>query len=158
ASLKRVRSAADGTFSFEDVDAGESVIRATAGDLTGGPVPVRAPGDPVLVRLDLGAALVVHVVEDSGKPVPDAEVGLLDDPSRFVRTDGAGLAALSGVPAGNVGVTVSGAGHATSEVTAGAAPGMKVELTVILRQGYAVSGAVIDGGGRPVAGAQVGVR
>jgi hypothetical protein len=158
ASPRTVRSAADGTFTFEDVDAGESVIRATAGDLTGGPVPVHAPGDPVLIRLDLGAALVVHVVEGSGRPVADAEVGLVDDPSRLVRTDAAGLAALSGVPAGTVGVTVSGAGYATSEVTAGAAPGMKVELTVTLRQGYAVSGAVIDGAGRPVAGAQVGVR
>jgi len=158
ASPKTVVSAADGTFTFEDVDAAEYVIRATAGDLTGGPVPVRAPGDPVLVRLNPGAALVVRVVEDSGKPVVDAEVGLVDDQTRIVRTDGAGLATLRGVPAGNVGVTVSGAGYATSEIAADAAPGMKVELTVTLRPGYAVSGSVIDGSSRPVAGAQVGVR
>lgn len=158
ASPKTVVSAADGTFTFEDLDAAEYVIRATAGDLTGEPVPVRAPGDPVLVRLNLGAALVVHVVDEGGKPVVDAEVGLLDDQPRIVRTDGAGLATLRGVRAGNVGITVSGAGYATSEVTADAAPGIRVELTVTLRQGYAVSGSVIDGGGRRVAGAQVGVR
>lgn len=158
ASAKTLRSGADGTFAFEDVDAAEYLIRATAGNLTGGPVLVRAPGDLILLRLELGVELIVHVVEDGGRPIASAEVGLIDDAARIARTDGTGLAILKGVHAGMVGVTVSGAGYATSEVTADAPPGTKLELTVTLRQEYAVSGSVIDGGGQPVAGAQVNVR
>lgn len=150
-----VSAGADGRFVFPDVDAIQYVLRATAGALTSGPVPARAPG-PILIRVEPGGTLAVHVVTDGGVPLPGAEVGL-DDTTAIAKTDATGTATLPAVH-GSARVAVSSPGYATSERLVEAPPGKTAELTVALRRGYAVSGVVVDAAHHPVSGARVGAR
>lgn len=113
-------------------DGAEALLLAEAADLA--PAVVRVAEDGTLVA----GALV------SGGLVP-------------VRTDGSGLAAVRGLPAGEgtvLKVTASGFLPAEQPIPRSEAE----EVTVTLRPGVVVRGRVVDAGGEPLVGARASVR
>lgn len=146
----------DGTFAFDKLTGRTYHLVASTGQLVGGPVSYRLTptSDPVVIRLSEGATVIVSVLDDTGRPLGDAEVRDGDD--RAARTDAQGKATLAPVRPGFVGVVARATGYApTSGFTTIGSAGATGQLTITLRKGFAVSGRVVDDAGRPVAKAKV---
>lgn len=148
----------DGSFAFDKVVGREYALRAVGGNKVGGPVQYRLTetSDPVVIRLGEAAKLVVTVVTTDDKPVEGAEVRVTGLGEHSARTTADGKATLEPVHPGwiNVQVTADGyaPGHGFTQIGAGGVTGT---LKVRLRKGVAVSGRVIDEGGKPIAKARV---
>ena len=145
---------ADGSFFFDDLSAATYALTAETADQYGEDRDVRLTddSDPVELLLRRGPTLVVHVVELTGAPIAGARVESND---RSATTDRDGLARLRGVELGHVSVTVTAVGHAPGGdwVQSGDDPAVTLERTVVLAQGSAVTGIVVDARGQRVAGA-----
>jgi uncharacterized GH25 family protein len=151
-------SEGDGTFAFDKVVGREYTLTASAGERVGGPVSYRltAKSDPVVIRVSLGAKVIVEVTGDDGQPVANASVKLQDFAETTKPTGADGTVALAPVHPGWVGVEVSAAGYAVAngfgQVGSG---GATLTIHVKLHKGVAVSGRVVDEAGKPIAKAHV---
>lgn len=150
---------ADGSFAFEQLAPGIYDVAAVHGEQIGGPISYRlsARGDPALIRLGGGAAVVVHVVDADAQPIAGARVAVLvGAPARTVRTDARGVARLApvGIDSVIVEATADGYGPARGNTTVGA-PGATLDITVALRRGFPITGRVVNERGAPLANVQV---
>jgi len=149
-------SEADGSFAFDDVPAGSYDVSAALGDAFAEvqQVELDANSEPVALRLKRGPTLVVHVVDERGRPFAGAsvEVG-----RRSFTTPVSGTVRIRGVDTDDESVDVRAAGRARVHrlVQTTADPAATVECTFTLRAGSAMAGIVLDGAGRPVADAAV---
>lgn len=162
-----VRTGADGAFRVA-VPAGEEPFleAAAAGHI---PLAARAvkPGErePVELALEPSATLSGIVVDGAGRAVAGARI--LSDPPRDRVFPSPWTAAVSGPdgrfrltglrPSGAYRLTAGRAGFVRTEKTARTAPAGQPSETVriVLEEGQAVSGRVVDESGRPLAGAVV---
>jgi protocatechuate 3,4-dioxygenase beta subunit len=121
-----------------------------------------APGtvrEGIELHLAAAASLRGTVRRSDGAPAPGAEVRVAAADGRALAaavTDAGGGYAVSGLPAGTVSV---GAGAGEARGTAGPVElpaGGEIRLDVVLGSGT-LAGVVVDGAGRPVAGAAVAV-
>ncbi len=116
-------------------------------------------GGPVAVALERGTRLRVRVVDESGAPVPGAEVVVLSragnsEARRTAVTDAQGVAVTAPVAAGVAEVHAHRAGYAWG--SAGAeAPGNSTEVRVTLRRGHSLHLVVDDPWGVPLPGVSV---
>jgi protocatechuate 3,4-dioxygenase beta subunit len=108
---------------------------------------------PVKVEVPAPAPLPGKVIDtETRQPIADAWVWAQDDPGRFVRTDGQGGYSIQGND-----LEIAAAGH-LSEVVDDAIPWPEGGLPPIaLDPAVALIGTVVDGEGRPAAGAEVTV-
>lgn len=126
------------------------------------------PGSRTLhvVRLREGAGLRIRVRNAEGLPVSGAKVKVEFDPSSGARgesgqlpfrakTDGAGLAGFSELPAGEAELRVQHVDYLSHRGKARISTGETKELDVMLERGLEITGRVVDAEGRPVAGAWV---
>jgi RNA polymerase sigma-70 factor (ECF subfamily) len=123
--------------------------------------PERAPVAPVPAPTAVpeSTALLVRVVwADDGMPAPD--VGLIlrpeNDPRgaravQFLRSDEKGELRLASLAPGRVRIEADRGGSVTADVVAG----VETEVRFELAAGVTVEGTVSDGGGAPLAGAEV---
>jgi uncharacterized GH25 family protein len=146
----------DGTFSFDKLVGRTYGLTASAGDLVGGPVSYKLTekSDPVVIRIGAGAAVVVTVTDDEGKPLGGATVKV--DEEKSETTDDKGVATLKPVRPGWIGVIASKDGYADevgfTTVGTGGATGA---IAIKLRKGYFVTGHVVDEHAKPIAKARV---
>lgn len=151
---------ADGSFAFDRLVPRAYWLSAHRGDATAGPLQhdLRPTSEPVVVRLVVGAVIEATVVAaDTGAPIAGAAVAV--DRGLASATTGAdGRARLVGAPRGMLlGVRAAAPGRAPGieTVLVPDAPGGVASALIALHAGAAVSGVVVEVGGRPVAGASV---
>lgn len=152
-------SEADGSFVFEKLVPRTYALTARSGDQIGGPVmhKLTASSDPVAIRLRKGALLRVSAVDEADAPIRGVTIELRDNEKQEKTTDEAGLAVFDGVSTGFVIVAARSDKHALTltPVQIADTPGIEVATRIVLREGAAVRGKVVDGDGKPVAGASV---
>jgi hypothetical protein len=160
-----VTTASDGAFAFDALPEGTYQVWATRGDLAARAQRVpRLGGGPfgtVELRLEPATIVIGRVVDGDRRQgvVADVEIrpvpggGADDEPARLARSAADGVFRIEGVPDGRwiadgwapgwvaVGGVEFDAGRGVPEVE--------------LARGGIVEGTVVDGSGRPVAGAQV---
>lgn len=149
-------SEADGTFSFDKLVGRTYGLTAQTADLVGGPVSYKLTetSDPVVIRIGAGASVIVTVTDEDQKPIAGATVKVGEEKTET--TDEKGIAKLSPVRPGWVGVVASKDGYADEAAftTVGAA-GATGTIALRLRKGFFVSGKVVDERGKPIAKARV---
>lgn len=161
------RSQADGSFHFDKLVSRTFTVSGRAGTLVGSTFyKLTSTSDPVVLRLRQGATVAVHVQDEAAHPVAGARIRTDgdDDPrdSTWLATsDAEGRALVTGVPGGWERFIAEAPGYAQGQGMAvvgepNADPRLSsAEVTIVLRKGVAVSGRVLDGAGKPVAGARV---
>lgn len=163
----RARSSPDGSFEVADLAPGSYELQVSHPQYSPGRAVVTLPAsgrlDGVEVRLEPGVKIRGRVLDESGAPVADAFVLLLDPQSgapvpgdprgRMTGTDGA--FELAGVAPGTWSLVASAAGYAPSapvvvDATAGAenvvlrvTPGGRVEATVVESSGAPAAGVPV---------------
>ncbi|RMG95102.1 MAG: carboxypeptidase regulatory-like domain-containing protein [Deltaproteobacteria bacterium] len=167
---REVRAGADGRFSFEGVPGPWFALDARAAGPSGAwaaaPVDVDAADGavpPVELRLEPAGALTVRVTDPAGRAVAGAYVsvrrGPLDALPRRARTDATGEVRLDALAAGAVEVAAHADGLlAAAPVPAKVVAGATRTVTVRLGAPGVLEGRVVDGAGRPVAGAEIVLR
>ncbi|HEX3528093.1 MAG TPA: carboxypeptidase regulatory-like domain-containing protein, partial [Thermoanaerobaculia bacterium] len=166
---RHVHAAADGRFSLRVFGTGEvTVDAAAAGHLSS---PAQARPDEQLVTCALRPATVLNgmVTDETGHPVPGAEIRAqqadrrrpqADDSSLSVRSGADGRFRLAGLAAGEMfEVTAQREGFATATLPVEAShAGKSSPLRIVLRRGALLAGRVVNAGGEPVAGAEIILR
>lgn len=151
-----VASEADGSFAFDGLPEGRYDVIAEHGDQYAETQDVRLDdtSEPVILTLGRGPTLVVHVTDAHGQPIPGAAVEIM---SRTFVTRPDGTARIRGVASDEEYVIVSAAGHARvrERVTTSDDPAATIEWTVVLADGAAIAGTVVDQDGKPVPEAYV---
>lgn len=160
---RTTRSQADGSFAFDKLIPRHFTLHAQGGDLVGAMrYRLTSTSDPAIVRMRRGTRVLVRVLDEAGAPIAGAEVRAplmyLEEVAEEVRTGADGKATLRGL--GNLpwgAIRASAAGYAPSSTNAFPDVSERGETSVqiTLRRGVAVSGAVRDEKGSPVAGAKI---
>ncbi|MCW5805648.1 MAG: carboxypeptidase regulatory-like domain-containing protein [Deltaproteobacteria bacterium] len=148
----------DGTFVFEKLLGRTYRLTAKNKELIGGPsvCKLTAKSDPCRIQLAEAAAVEVTVVDEQKAPVAGAEVHDGDRMHGVATTDARGVATLRPVHPGWLAVVATFGGYApASAFTTVGSAGALAKVTIVLRKGFAVSGRVLDEGGRPIANAHV---
>lgn len=160
------RSQADGSFFFDKLVARRFTLSARAGARVGSvQTKLTSTSDPVVLRVRAGATVAVLVHDEAEKPIGGATVRLegsedFGASAPTATTSAEGKALLTGVEGGWTSVVAEAPGYArgaVSSLVGAASPDGKpvAELSLTLLRGVAVSGQVVDEGGKPVAGARV---
>jgi uncharacterized GH25 family protein len=146
-------SSADGTFVFEKLISRSYEIRAKAGELIGGPQMFRptANSAPVVISLREGAHIFVTVVDAANAPVVNAEVRIVGEDAIAV-TDEKGEAKVTTHP-GWVALEATAENRAPRRVHMPL--GSTARITIVLHEGFAVSGRVVDEERKPIANARI---
>ncbi|NVB76910.1 MAG: hypothetical protein HOV81_00815 [Kofleriaceae bacterium] len=148
----------DGTFAFDKLVGREYALVARTADDVGGPIQYKLTesSDPIVIRLAAGATLVVTVSDDAGKPIEGADVKLASMTERVTKTSADGVAKIKPVTSGWASVQASAAGYAPNNAfTQLGGAGSTGNLKVTLHKGFAVTGRVIDEGGKPIEKAHI---
>ena len=120
-----------------------------------------APAPKITVRLRAGATLDVRLSTPDGEPVAQAVVSHGDKYGGGPATQtqhAPGVYRLTGLPEGELEITIESEGWLTRTVTAKTVAGKVTELAVVVDAGAALAGVVKDEEGRPVEGIEVGLR
>jgi hypothetical protein len=153
---------ANGVFVFSSLPVRSFRLEAQAGDLYAGPVETRLgpQPEPIVLRARRASRLEVEVrAAGKGTPVAGARVELRSTLVWRAESDANGLAVLTGVGPGARPLRVEAPGFAPAAELVPTEPGAAVQrVQVRLSAGAAVSGRVLDPGGRPVEGARVWPR
>ncbi|CAN5906672.1 hypothetical protein BH11MYX3_BH11MYX3_12630 [soil metagenome] len=145
----------DGSFSFDKLVGRTYALEASSGKLIGSATyKLVDKGDPVVIRLSEGAALVVTVVDDDTQTIAGADV--TTDEDHTAKSNAEGKAKLEPVHPGWVSVQAQAAGYAAaSAFTTVGSSGATGQVMITLHKGFAVSGKVIDEAGKPIVKAKV---
>lgn len=157
---RSVRSEADGSFVFTGLLPRTFSLSASADDRIAGPtvVALTARTEPVILRVQ--AATTVEVLAFDAltqHAIPGATVEVREPLPAQATTGPRGVARLRGIGPGQHRLVVTAAGYAPSfpVLMSSGRPETVQSLVVTMQPGVAVSGRVVDGDGRPVAGATV---
>ena len=161
------RTDADGRFELEDLARARWRLTVRAQDHVSRDdieLTVRPPETPpdLTIQLERGATLRGRITGPDGEAVTDARIQRRRTETassvRFVTVGGASAAdgrfSLDGLPLGPLSLSFSAEGYLEAvrdlEIQAG-----ENQLDVQLDRGFSISGVVVDGEGRPVAGAEM---
>ena len=149
-------SARDGAFEFENLIGRTYEVRALAGDLVGGPQVIRLVDQdtPMVIKLREGAYVLVTVVDATRTPIANALIRVVGDDSTTA-TDAKGQARITAHP-GWVAVEATGRGYAPRRVSVtSASSGTTSPITIVLHEGFEVSGHVLDQDRHPIPNARI---
>ncbi len=178
-----VRTKRDGTYEIRGLAAGSFDLHVTAKDYVGvtktTPVVPEA-SEHVVEVIDLDArtpsqnAIAVRVTDDTGRPIPGANVlatsmlwgvhmavgpeiaGVRDVREGRTQTDERGQAALRGLPAETYDVVVMAKGFETmAQAAVAVSHDRTTNLVFRMKPGVAITGVVLDPDGRPLEAAYV---
>ncbi|HLL23755.1 MAG TPA: hypothetical protein VK427_16565 [Kofleriaceae bacterium] len=152
---RTVTSARDGTFEIENLVGRTYEVRAQAGELFGGPQVIRlAEGSaPMTIEVHEGARVLVNVVDVTRAPVARSSVRVIDG-ATAATTDADGRTTLTAHP-GSLAIEATARGYAPRRVSVTASTGVTSRVTIVLREGFEVSGRVVDQARTPVPYARV---
>jgi len=147
----------DGTFAFDKLFGRSYSLAATSGELVGSlEFNLTSASGPAVIHLRAGVSLEITIVDEPGKPIAGASVHEGGEEEPVVTTDDKGIAKLKAIKPGWIRIDASAPGYApNSTVTTVGSAGGSGTVQITLRKGYAVSGKVIDEGGKPVVNAKV---
>lgn len=156
-----VRADPKGAFRIPTLPEGRYQVYAWRADLAARAVRVTrlgaGPFAPVELRLEAGAVVVGTVIDrDEGTGIVAAvelRPSTGDSPPRYARTGPDGVFRIEGVPTGRWIADAFAPGYESLggvELDAG-----KGTLQLVLERGAAIEGRVVDGAGKPIAGASV---
>jgi protocatechuate 3,4-dioxygenase beta subunit len=160
-------SAADGTFRFEGLAAGEHEVSAQEPDgRAWRRVEVVAPSEGARLVLPRRGSISLRVRAPGGVPLTECTVTVVDPISRF--QNGFGLSSARGkdpgdefraaASAGTCTVTVQAPGFVTLSRDVEVAPGADTSLgELVLDPGLSIEGSVVDAQGHAIDGAVVGL-
>ncbi len=144
-----VTSDRDGGFAIENLLERSYEVRAQAGDLIGSRViRVTAHSEPLVIELNEERHVMVTVVDASRVPIANAALRVIGS-DHVVATDAKGRARITTHPREGE-LEITAAGYAPRRVS--------VADTIVLREGFAVSGRVVSDAGAPIANARVCAR
>lgn len=157
---------ADGRFVVDGVPPGlwNVHVRTPSGHVgrTASPIEVRASADfEVTLVVEAAATIRGRVETAAGAPVASARitaVGVEGSRRRSVHADAHGTFRMADLPANTYTLQAEGAGGAPSEETVHLAPGESLDVVLALAPAGTVRLEVVDGGGRPIAGALLHAR
>jgi len=164
---RHVRTAADGRFSLRVFGAGEVTLDAAAAGHLHSSAEARPEDSSVTLTLQPSAALAGIVVDESGRPVPGAEIQarraegrFSDAPTQVPMLSGAdGRFRLAGLTAGlTYEVTARRDGFAPASVPVDVPITARAPLRIVLRRGSSMAGRLVTAAGEPVAGADLILR
>jgi hypothetical protein len=143
-----------GRFALENLIGRSYNVRAQVGDLIGGPQVIRVTphSEPMMIELREGPHVMVTVVDMTRAPIANASVRVIGSAS-VTTTDAAGTTRLTTHP-GNLAIEATSEGFAPGEGRAVACSGT-CRVTIVLREGFVVSGRVLDEARRPIANARI---
>ena len=157
----------DGRFTIRGLPAGTVSLRATApgfreARLVGLEIAPDAPLEGLELALEEAAVLAGTVRDADGAPLPGARVSLArgeaaDGPFAAAVADDAGAFRLEGLEPGPARAEAEHPGHRRAARSLDLAPGEN-RADLVLEQGLAVAGRVVDDAGAPVAGVEVAVE
>lgn len=157
---RETTSEEDGSFAFDGLVARDYDVVASSAGGTAGPVTTQltADSEPVILRLRAAGSLTVTVVDAAtGEGISGAAVELRASLVIAAKTDGDGVASLSGIGQQWYVLNVSASGYApnASMFDLAGDPSVAQRRTVEMLRGAPVSGRVVDESGKGVAGARV---
>jgi hypothetical protein len=144
-------SAADGSFTIVDLDAGSFILRARAGDGSEGVARVAAGQKGVVIRLQRAGAIEGTLVGFTTQPEVRAVRQAGFSPPAFATVDGTSAFHLRGLSAGTYQIAAIGADNDAQMVDVAA--GQTAAVTLKSRGSATIHGRVVDWKtGTPVAG------
>jgi hypothetical protein len=159
---------ADGTARIAGLSVGAYDLRATKGQLVS-PVEIGVPlrrgvDGAITLKLELGRELRVHVVDEDGRAVKDADVVVLEGGiSPFLiegKTDARGDLRLGPIAASQAAIGARAEGFVPRgpiAVPAVADPAKQEPIELTIRRAATLIGEVVDGRGAPIDGATIEV-
>lgn len=149
---------ASGAWKVEGLAAGKYELKAASEAFTETePIVVELDGvhdrSGVVVRVETGAQLVGTVVDDKGKPVSGARVGITMESRRWSnseKTDASGRFAFIGIPPGSYVVAANSATQSTTRQRVQCPDHQRVDILLRLADS-SIAGIVVDSHGDPVA-------
>jgi uncharacterized GH25 family protein len=156
AGLASATSGGDGRFEITGLPEGvELRVHASAPGHAAVAASVKADAsEPVTLRLVPGVRVAGKVLErETRAPVAGALVSWEDASSALAGADGSFT--LEPVPPGNSPLVVRAKGYARRRLMEEVPAGGRADLEILLRPGSAVSGTVLDPGGKPRGGARM---
>ncbi len=152
-----VTSDHDGRFALETLIGRSYEVRAQAGDLIGGPQVIRSTShsEPMMIELRDGPCVMVTVVDVTRAPIANASVRVIGMTGNApaTTTDAAGKARVTTHP-GHIAIEATSGGMAPGEGSAVAWSGA-TRVTIVLREGFEVSGRVLDEARTPIPNARI---
>jgi protocatechuate 3,4-dioxygenase beta subunit len=153
----------DGTFALQALKPGSYALQAVHEDFIPATRTVLAPSSGVQVVLSAGAQVVGDVVDETGAPVPEAEVSLVPEQeaeaprAKQTLPNEQGHFTIEGVAAGRYVISARLGMRKTSRPIEVRATGT-VQVRLQFRAGSRLAGIVVDRTGKPVPEARVVAR
>ena len=151
--LATATSAADGTFKVEGLELARVEVRASAPRFAQGAQRATPEAPRVHIALPLAGTVVGRVVDPDGAGIAGASVR---SRQQDVQTDGSGAFRIEGAISPRESLLATAEGYRAAGTYADVpAEGESEEVVIELHPAGAVEGVVVDGKGRPIAGASV---
>jgi len=96
---RSAKTEGDGTFAFDKLVGRTYSLSAKHADLVGGPMTFKLTehSDPIVIRLGAGATVVATIIDETAKPIADADVKVAGTSERASKSDAQGKATLKPV-------------------------------------------------------------
>ncbi|HET9987840.1 MAG TPA: carboxypeptidase-like regulatory domain-containing protein, partial [Kofleriaceae bacterium] len=155
---RTAKTEGDGTFTFDKLVGRTYRLTARSGNEIAGPIAYKLTdkSDPAILQLAGAAKVIVSVHDDQKKPIANAEIKVDEEDGVTAKTGADGTATIGPVHPGWIGVHATADGFAPNAgFTSVGSANATGRIELVLHAGIAVTGHVVDEGGKPVAKARV---
>ncbi len=140
----------DGSFAFDGLGAADYALTGEKQtDYGEDTISLDASSDPLILKMQSGPTVVIHVIDDALAPIANVAV---ETTGHAATTDRAGIVRLRGVDTDDIAVEFKAPGFASlrARLTTGDDPAATIEHTIALHPGAPAGGVVVDQDGKPV--------
>ncbi len=157
-SSRTATTAADGQFSFEQLEPHTYWVFASAGALVASPIShvVSTSTQPLTIQLAEAAFATAMVTDEAAQAIKGAHVYMRSGPlTSTTQTDASGRVTLGPMPVGAVRIEVDAVGYAPAVTSIASRSGTRDETTIVLSRGVPITGRVADENHDPIANARI---